>query len=120
MNALVLIAHGSRRAEANEDLDYIVEGMRRRGMFDLVRRAFLELAEPTIAEAVASCVDAGAARVVMMPYFLSPGVHVTDDLEAARRDFATRFPQVEFRLAPPLGRHPKLVEIVAERCTDMR
>lgn len=36
----------------------------------------MELAEPTIAQAVARCAAAGAQRVVIAPYFLSRGRHV--------------------------------------------
>jgi sirohydrochlorin ferrochelatase len=113
--ALLLIAHGSRRPEANADLDFIADGVRARGGFDLVKTAYLELTEPSIAEAGAACVEAGATEVVMMPYFLSPGMHVSEDLEHARSEFAIQFPDVVFRLAEPLGRHPLLIDIVRER-----
>src|SRR5262249_16303823 len=45
--ALVLIAHGSRQDEANADLYYVVEELRRRGTYPIVEASFLELAEPT-------------------------------------------------------------------------
>lgn len=115
MKALVLVAHGSRRPEANADLEYIAEGLRTRGGFGFIRTAYLELAEPTIPDAVAACVAAGATDVMLMPYFLSPGVHVAEDLEHARVEFAITYPDVTFKLAEPLGRHPLLIDIVAER-----
>jgi sirohydrochlorin ferrochelatase len=117
--ALLLIAHGSRRQEANEDLDYLAEQLRARGRFAFVQKSFLELTEPTIAAGGALCVSAGARRIIMLPYFLSAGVHVHEDLQAARRDLATHFPQVEFRLARPLGPHPLLVELVAQRAEEV-
>ena len=115
--ALLLIAHGSRKAEANADLDYIADGVRARGIFSFVKTAYLELAQPSIPDAAMACVKAGATEVVMMPYFLSGGVHVSDDLEQSRIEFAIQFPDVEFRLAEPLGRHPLLIDIVCERAT---
>jgi sirohydrochlorin ferrochelatase len=89
--------------------------MRRRGEFDIVQAAFLELAEPTISDAGARCVQQGAQCVVMLPYFLSAGVHVRRDLAALRGELTSRFPNVEFRLAEPLGQHPQLLEVVAAR-----
>jgi sirohydrochlorin ferrochelatase len=56
--------------------------------------------------------------VVLVPYFLSAGVHVRRDLAAARDRLARAFPHVEFRLAEPLGRHPLLLEVVAERADE--
>ena|SRR5713101_3403762 len=116
--ALLLIAHGSRQNEANADLRDIVAEMRKRGDFAVVEGAFLELAEPTIEESGARCVDQGAKRVVMAPYFLSAGVHVRQDLTAIRQKLATTFPDVDFRLAEPLGPHPFLLEIVAQRVRE--
>jgi sirohydrochlorin ferrochelatase len=115
--ALLLIAHGSREAEANADLLALAAGLRARG-HALVEVAYLELAEPGIEEAGAGCVEQGAHQVILVPYFLSAGVHVRRDLTEARTRLAERFPQVEFRLAEPLGRHPLLVEVVAQRVRE--
>jgi sirohydrochlorin ferrochelatase len=115
--ALLLIAHGSRQAEANADLHHLAEALRGRG-YAIVEAAFLELAEPSIDEGGDRCVDRGAERVILVPYFLSAGVHVRRDLTAARRRLAERHPGVDFRLAEPLGRHPLLVDVVAERARE--
>lgn len=113
--ALLLIAHGSRRSEANADLDFIAQGIRERGRYPVVQNSFLELAEPNIDAGGASCVEQGATDVILLPYFLSPGVHVVEDLTAARVRLSERFPGVRFVLAEPLGRHPLLLDVVEER-----
>jgi sirohydrochlorin ferrochelatase len=113
--ALLLIAHGSREESANADLYHVAAELRRREGFDQVEPSFLELAEPTIDDGGARCVAHGARRVVLVPYFLSAGVHVRRDLTEACRRLTERFPGVEFLLAEPLGQHPLLVEVVAER-----
>jgi sirohydrochlorin ferrochelatase len=117
-NALLLIAHGSRLAEANADLDHVAAEIRRRGTFFHFQSAFLELAEPNIAAGAVRCVQAGAEEIILLPYFLSPGVHVTEDLTAARAELADRFRNVAFRLAPPIGRHPLLADIVIQRAGE--
>jgi sirohydrochlorin ferrochelatase len=116
--ALLLIAHGSRHAEANDDLHHVAAELRRRG-HAIVVASFLELAEPSIAEGGARCVEEGAGRVVLVPYFLSAGVHVRRDLTEARRTLAERFGAVEFLLAEPLGRHPLLLDVVAARVREV-
>jgi sirohydrochlorin ferrochelatase len=116
--ALLLIAHGSRRRAANADLDHLAEQFRARGPYPVVETSFLELTEPTIAQGGAACVRQGARRVVLVPYFLSAGVHVREDLAAAQQELAARFPEVDFRLAEPLGRHPLLLEVVADRARE--
>jgi len=115
MTALLLIAHGSRRAEANADLEFVADGLRGRGTYPDVQVSYLELAEPSIDAGGARCAARGADRVVMLPYFLSPGKHVAEDLSAARARLAAAFPAVRFVLAEPLGRHPLVLDILAER-----
>ncbi len=116
--ALLLIAHGSRQRAANADLHHIVAAARARKTYCLVQAAFLELAKPTIDQAAAACVKQGARQVIMLPYFLSAGVHVVRDLEAARTRLTRRFPGTCFDLAAPLGRHPLILEIVLERAAE--
>jgi sirohydrochlorin ferrochelatase len=116
--ALLLIAHGSREDEANADLYHVVDEMRRRGRYLVVEPSFLELAEPTIEQAAARCAAAGARRVLLLPYFLSAGVHVRRDLREMSRRLAGQHPGVEFRLGEPLGRHPLLLAVVEERARE--
>ena len=113
--ALLLIAHGSRRPEANADLDHLAGALRARGEYAHVQPSYLELCEPGIVAGGELCVAAGAGLVVMAPYFLSAGVHVVEDLTAARDELAKRCPGVEFVLAEPLGRHPLLAEVILDR-----
>jgi sirohydrochlorin ferrochelatase len=115
---LLLIAHGSRHAEANADLEFVAAQMRMRG-YDIAVAAYLELAEPNIEAGGARCVELGAERVVMVPYFLSAGVHVRCDLTATRDALSRRFPGVEYCLAEPLGRHPLLIDVVLARVEEV-
>ena len=113
MTALLLIAHGSRNADANADLLHLAEELRTD--YPVVVASYLELAPPGIEDGARLCVFQGAKCVVLVPYFLSAGVHVRRDLTEARDRLAGEFPHVDFRLADPLGRHPLLVEVVRQR-----
>ncbi len=116
--ALLLIAHGSRREEANEDLDELASAVAGLGCYPIIESCYLELAEPDVEAGGARCVARGAGRVLMLPYFLAAGVHVVHDLEEARGKLCARFPAVDFRLCRPIGRHPLMVEIVSQRAAE--
>jgi sirohydrochlorin ferrochelatase len=118
--ALLLIAHGSRQAEANDDLHALVRDLQHESDYAIVEAAFLELAEPSIQAAGKRCVVQGAQRVILVPYFLSAGVHVRRDLQEHRDRLAEEFSGVEFLLAAPLGPHPLLREIVLQRASQAR
>lgn len=113
--AVLLIAHGSRHAPANDDLHQLAARFARRGDHPIVEPCFLELADPDIPTGGDRCVSHGADRVLMVPYFLSAGVHLIRDLTAARDELRRRHPGVEFRLGPALGPHPLLDDLVSER-----
>ncbi len=113
--AVLLIAHGSRRASANEDLVQLARLVAERGRFEIVEVSYLELLEPTISTGGRTCLERGARRVLMLPYFLSAGVHVVTDLDEQRQQLAAQFPDVEFVLCPHLGLHPLMAEIVLAR-----
>jgi sirohydrochlorin ferrochelatase len=117
--ALLLIAHGSRHADANADLHALADDLRKDGQYPIVEPAFLELAAPTVAEAGRRCVAQGAERVILVPYFLSAGVHVKRDLADRRERLAREFASVEWLLAEPLGRHPLLRAIVLQRAKEL-
>ncbi len=117
--AILLIAHGSRQQSANDDLHELAARLSTEGTYPIVEPCFLELAEPELLAGGHRCVGLGATRVLMIPYFLSAGVHLRRDLTAARDELNRRHPGVEFLLASPLGPHPLLDDLVAERIREL-
>ena len=87
MKTLLVVAHGSRRAESNQEVVSLVEGMQaqhhgssEQAGFDHFAAAFLELAEPSIGDAINACVEKGCRQITVLPYFLSAGRHVVEDI----------------------------------------
>jgi sirohydrochlorin ferrochelatase len=116
MRAILLIDHGSVRAEANHMLECMANLLQSMvGPSTLVRFAHMELAEPTVAQAFGACVRDGATDIVAFPYMLSPGKHSTRDIPRLVAASAREFPQVSFTVTAAFGMHEKLAEIVAER-----
>jgi len=116
--AVLLIAHGSRRREANADLVKLQEVVSSRGEYAVVEIGYLELTEPTIPAGIARCVEHAADEILMMPYFLSAGAHVVDDLERHRKEAQEKYADVEIRICPPLGIDELMVELVLKRIRE--
>jgi len=116
MRALVLLAHGSRRDASNEEVRGLATAVAARmdGRYDRVTCAFLELVEPSIGEAIDREVAFGCDEVVCLPYFLSAGRHVSEDIpgliEAARQ----RHPSARIRLERYLGAQNRLAQLIAD------
>ena len=116
--AILLMAHGSRIAEANNAAYEIAEMIRAASAFEIVEVAFREMHPPDIQTAIDRCVAQGAERILLMPYFLFVGAHVREDLPAEMTLAQQRYPQVEFAMGNHLGAHRKLAEIVIERIAE--
>jgi sirohydrochlorin ferrochelatase len=116
MTALLLVAHGSRRLESNQEVRDLTERLRARagGGFDWVGHAFLELAEPSIPEAVAQAAAAGAREVLVLPYFLSAGRHVVKDIPDEVAAALRQHPQMRVQVAPYLGAMAGVSDLLLE------
>ena len=116
MRALLLIDHGSRRPEANEMLQCMAALVQRMaGESVIVRHAHMEIAEPSIARGVESCLAAGATEIIAFPYMLSPGRHSTADIPAMVAAAAKAHPDVRVRVTPAFGIESELGEVILRR-----
>ncbi|MBZ5592738.1 MAG: CbiX/SirB N-terminal domain-containing protein [Acidobacteriia bacterium] len=116
--AVVIFAHGSSIESANDSVRRIAANVRREAGFDVVEAAFLEQGRPDLAGAVAAAVAQGAARVVVVPYFLTLGVHLQRDLPNIVSGLARIHKGVELHVTPPLEGHPALSEILKQRAQE--
>ncbi|MBP1752402.1 MAG: cbiX [Geobacteraceae bacterium] len=116
--AILLMAHGSRIPEANNAVSEIASMVKEMAGFDIVEISFRENYSPDIQKGIDACVERGAARILLVPYFLYLGAHVLQDLPEEIEEARQRHPGVEMMMGKPLGVHRKLAEIVAERITE--
>ena len=114
-DGLIVFAHGSRIIEANQAVEVVALEAAQEAGFKLWRAAFLELSEPDLTLATRQLAQAGAKRIVVTPYFLVMGVHLQKDLPRLVKAAGKAVPGVELISTPPLGGHPALAGIVAER-----
>ena len=103
--ALLLVAHGSRRAASNDEIRALARRLasNQDNAFDRVEPAFLELAEPSIPDGIEVCIQQGATEVLVFPYFLSAGRHVAEDIPAEVRIKQDQHPEISIRIADYLG-----------------
>ncbi len=113
---LLIIAHGSRRAASNDEVLNLasrIRAMPHPGIAD-VRAAFLELAEPSIPDALADCASLGAGEIIVFPYFLAAGTHVSVDIPEEIAAFKKKFPHVQVTLTPHLGASTTLGQTILD------
>jgi sirohydrochlorin ferrochelatase len=114
-HALIILDHGSRQPEANELVIEIAARVRTRRPDYIVEPAHMEMASPSLDEAVAACRSQGARQIAVLPYFLAPGRHTRETIPGQVDEVAGRYPDLEFRIGEPLGCHESLVDVLLER-----
>ncbi len=113
MRYLLLIAHGSRREASNDEVRKLAARMDHMAhAFDAVDCAFLELANPLIPDGIRRAIDRGATEIVVLPYFLSAGRHVVEDVPAQVAKMQKAFPGVQISLTPYLGSAESIADAV--------
>ncbi|MFY0676029.1 MAG: CbiX/SirB N-terminal domain-containing protein [Neptuniibacter sp.] len=114
MNALLLVAHGSRRAQSNEEVTALAEKLSGRcsETYQIVYSAFLELADPLIPDGIRKCVEDGAGTVVVLPYFLNSGRHVTEDIPNIVNRTKQTYPEVDIHIASHLGASERMIDLL--------
>ncbi len=108
--ALLLVAHGSRRAASNLEVARLAEKLQSdlNADFAIVKAAFLELAEPSIPDGIHFCAEAGADVVVVLPYFLNTGRHVAEDIPAEIDIARQQLPNLTIQLQTHIGAMPEM------------
>lgn len=117
MNALVLIAHGSKRALSNEEFLNLVNEVKDKDKnknFSKIQGAFLELATPSIQAVCEELISNNITKISFYPYFLNSGKHVGVDLPNIMNELKEINPTVDFELLEHFGKSNRISDIILD------
>jgi sirohydrochlorin ferrochelatase len=109
----VVFGHGSSVASANDAVRAVADSAAAEGRWSLYETAFLEC-DPKLGSAVEKLAHAGAEEILVLPYFLTLGIHLQRDLPVLVDELSHRF-RIAIRVAPPLDGHPGLGKMLVDR-----
>jgi len=113
MFAVILFAHGSRDPLWHGPVQAVAARMRLLAPHVPVRCAYLELSVPSLPEAAAELVSAGATAVRIVPLFLGTGRHAREDLPALVTQLRAGHAATAFELLPAVGEDARVIELLA-------
>ena len=125
---IMLAGHGSTRAFNKGVLDMQAENLRSKG-FDNVYVGFNEFSIPSIRETAEEMAEDGCDEIVILPFFIASGIHVTRDipvkhfglpLNATEGTVELCGKDVRIRIDQPFGEDPNLTDILVERIEELR
>lgn len=117
--AVILIGHGSRAAGADDDMEKSAAGLRAKlgGIVETCRMSGRGI---PFAEVFERCVDRGAKKVIVLPYFLHFGIHLREDIPEILRESGRKHPDVCLILGRHLGYDDALVSLLEKRFEESK
>jgi len=116
---LILIGHGSKLPHNRENLEQLAEILRKRATFDTVEISFMVRNKPTIPEAIESLSKKGVTKIVLVPAFIAPGVHTTQEIpemiEMKEKEPLLKELGIQLVYGEPLGSDERIAEIIEEK-----
>lgn len=114
MKALLLIAHGSRRKQSNDEVVILADKLKQKcsQQYGIIHAGFLELSETLIPDGIRKCVDDGASEIIVLPYFLNSGRHVVEDIPGIVEQTRAEYPDVDIRIAQHLGASDLMMDLL--------
>ncbi len=113
-SAVIILGHGSKRPHAGDDLAGLAARLKTDAGYDIVEHAFLQYAPPSLGETVKRCIERGAERIVIVPFFVQAGLHVTKDVPEQVDRLRERYRAVRFEITAPVGSHPMMASLVTD------
>lgn len=125
---IMIAGHGSTMAFNKGVLDMQADLLRSRG-YDNVYVGFNEFSIPSIRETAEEMVKDGYDDIIVLPFFVASGLHVTRDIpmkhfglprDATDGEVEIEGKRVRVRIEQPFGEDPNLTDILAERIEELR
>ncbi len=117
-----MVAHGSRLTDSNHEVVNIADNLTKAlpKTHGKVSVAFLELAEPSIPDALQQHIDEGVTHIVVLPYFLAAGTHVNNDIPKIIRAIKQKNDNIQIDLHPHLGAIKNMTQLLIEQSLSQK
>jgi sirohydrochlorin cobaltochelatase len=114
MKAIVLFGHGARDARWREPFDRLASFWRAQHPSIPVELAFLELMQPSLEQAIATLVSAGAQEIVIVPVFFGQGGHLRNDFPVLLDACKQQFPNIALSATPAVGEDEAVLQAIID------
>lgn len=114
MKALIIVAHGSRKKESNDEILALVRGfdLETEHSFDFVVGAFLQFGTPDLEKQIEFLVNQEVKKIVIFPFFIGAGNHISSDIPHIVDQAAKANPSVELVVTKHLGQVEGIESII--------
>ncbi|MEE8168691.1 MAG: CbiX/SirB N-terminal domain-containing protein [Candidatus Hydrothermarchaeales archaeon] len=125
---VIIVGHGSKVPESRGIYEEIAKKAREKSGLE-IRIGYMKHWKPTLEDTINSLLEEGVKKIIIVPLFLLPGLHVTEDLpillglkEGESPGFGygkIKIPEdVEILYARHIGADERLADVVVDRAKE--
>lgn len=115
---IIILGHGSNLKKANLLVRRVAAEIKNRSGLSIVEPAYLQLCKPSLQEAINKLVQKGCRKVIIVPFFLFIGNHVSRDIPDVIEQEAKIHREVDFVYTKNLGHDQRINDIVMDRVRE--
>ncbi len=116
--AVVIVGRGTSDPDANGDFFKMVRIFAEGRRFQWVEPCFIGVTPPRFEETLQFVARTRPERLLIVPYFLFRG-RLISKIEYQTQIFSNQYPWIKTQIAPHLGIHSKLLEVMDERVEEV-
>lgn len=115
---VVVLGHGSRLKKANALIPSIIGGLKQSLGLSKIYPAYLQLVRPDLCQSMEKLAKAGCRSIIIVPFFLFVGNHVSRDIPEIIEQEKKKYPGVRFIYTQNLGEDSRIADIVADKIRE--
>ncbi len=119
-SAIIILGHGSRIKKANRSMNYIIKGLKKELTTALVKPAYLQFGQPDLSKSIKALVQKKSKEIIIVPFFLFKGNHVSRDIPEAIKKEKNKYPQVKIIYTKNLSPDERMIRIIIDRIMEAK
>jgi len=115
---IIVLSHGSKLKKANASLNKIVRAVRQKTGLDRIVPAYLQSYKPDLGKSIKGLIAKGDRMIIIVPFFLFNGNHVTRDIPRIIEKEKEIYPDVKFVYTKNMGADKRVADIISDMVED--
>lgn len=111
---IIILSHGSKLKKANASLAKTVKVIKQKTGLNIIVPAYLQFCQPDLTESIKNLIIQGCQTVIIIPFFLFKGNHVTRDIPHIIEKEKARYPKIKFVYTKSLGLDIRIADIIVD------
>ncbi|MDP3732787.1 MAG: CbiX/SirB N-terminal domain-containing protein [Candidatus Omnitrophota bacterium] len=111
---IIILSHGSKLKKANTSLNKTIRVIRQKTGLDTIVPAYLQFCQPDLEKSIKNFITKGHQTIIIIPFFLFNGNHVTRDIPHIIEKEKEKYPNVKFMHTKNIGEDTRISDIVSD------